>query len=259
MSITLLTEPAMGASESVKSFLVLHHPNVVKERVKRAENYRPTCGAGIQGQNPYSAIQTWWGKMQRLSILFAVFGTLTFSSAASAGDLFSTSGGSAVMSSQFSYLDGRASQQYANSYNLTPNAIQVPGAPGSVTYDGKYRGEYLALARAAARKHGIPEGIFLKLVQQESAWNARAKSHAGAMGLAQLMPATARSLGVTDPWNPSQNLDGGARYLRMMYDRFHNWRLALAAYNAGPEAVAKYEGIPPYKETQGYVKAILGS
>ncbi len=72
------------------------------------------------------------------------------------------------------------------------------------------------------------------------------------------MPFTARKLGV-DPWNPTQNLEGGARYLRQQYDRFRSWRLALAAYNAGPEAVAKYNGVPPYKETQGYVKAILGS
>lgn len=72
------------------------------------------------------------------------------------------------------------------------------------------------------------------------------------------MPDTARRLGV-DPADPSENLDGGARYLRMMYDRFGDWRLALAAYNAGPEAVAKHGGVPPYEETQGYVKGILGS
>lgn len=175
--------------------------------------------------------------------------------AASAGDLFSSSNGSAIFSQQTRYLDSRASQQYSNSVRLQPKAVMVPG---QLAYDGAYRGEFLALAKAAARRHGIPEQLFLRLVQQESRWNPRAKSHAGAMGLAQLMPETARRLGVKNPWDPHQNLDGGARYLRQMYDKFRSWKLALAAYNAGPQAVAKYDGIPPYKETQGYVKAIMG-
>ena len=108
-----------------------------------------------------------------------------------------------------------------------------------------------------ARKHGVPEEMFLRLVQQESGWNAGAVSVKGATGLAQLMPGTADRLGV-DINDPGQNLEGGARYLRMMYDRFGSWRLALAAYNAGPMAVEKHGGIPPYDETQNYVKAILG-
>jgi soluble lytic murein transglycosylase-like protein len=103
----------------------------------------------------------------------------------------------------------------------------------------------------------VPEDLFLRLVQQESGWNAGAVSHKGATGLAQLMPGTAARLGV-DPAVPEQNLEGGARYLRMMYDRFGSWRLALAAYNAGPGAVEQHGGIPPYTETKNYVKAILG-
>ena len=126
------------------------------------------------------------------------------------------------------------------------------------SYSGRYKGQYLSSAREAARRHGIPEDLFLRLVQQESGWNPGAVSHKGATGLAQLMPATARRLGV-DPTNPQDNLNGGARYLRMMYDRFGDWKLALAAYNAGPEAVAKHGGIPPYAETKGYVRAIYGS
>ena len=125
-------------------------------------------------------------------------------------------------------------------------------------YSGNYKGLYLDTAKAAAERHGIPVDLFLRLVQRESGWNPGAVSHKGAQGLAQLMPDTARRLGV-DPADPSENLDGGARYLRMMYDRFGDWRLALAAYNAGPEAVAKHGGVPPYEETQGYVKGILGS
>jgi len=103
----------------------------------------------------------------------------------------------------------------------------------------------------------VPEDLFLRLVQAESAWNAAARSHKGAIGLAQLMPGTARLLRV-DPTDPDQNLDGGARYLRMMYDKFGSWRLALAAYNAGPEAVQRHGGVPPYRETRRYVRRILG-
>ena len=114
------------------------------------------------------------------------------------------------------------------------------------------------MARDSARRHRVPEDLFLRLVQQESGWNTRAVSRKGATGLAQLMPATAQRLGV-DIDNPRQNLEGGARYLRMMYDRFGSWRLALAAYNAGPDAVERYDGVPPYREPRNYLRAILGS
>ncbi|SMR71941.1 Transglycosylase SLT domain-containing protein [Aliiroseovarius halocynthiae] len=177
---------------------------------------------------------------------------------AAAEDLFGSSGGRSSFKSQLNVLDSRAAQQYSNSIKLTPNGPETPTSYGIPSYRGNYKGQFLPIAQAVARRHGIPEDLFLRLVQQESGWNPKAKSHAGAIGLAQLMPFTARKLGV-DPWNPAQNLEGGARYLRQQYDRFRSWRLALAAYNAGPEAVAKYNGVPPYKETQGYVKAILGS
>ena len=176
---------------------------------------------------------------------------------ASADTLFSSSSGRSAFENALGVLDGRAAQQYTGSVRLTPGF--EPGTDVTIpAFRGHYRGEYLALARAAARKHGIPEDLFLRLVQQESGWNPAAKSHAGALGLAQLMPQTAATLGV-DPLDPVQNLEGGARYLRSQFDRFRSWRLALAAYNAGPEAVLKYDGVPPFAETQGYVKAILGS
>ena len=104
----------------------------------------------------------------------------------------------------------------------------------------------------------MPEDLFLRLVQQESNWNPSARSHKGAIGLAQLMPATARGLGV-NPHDPRQNLEGGARYLRAQYDTFRSWRLALAAYNAGPQAVQKHNGVPPFRETRDYVRKIWGS
>ncbi|MGB7271109.1 MAG: transglycosylase SLT domain-containing protein [Albidovulum sp.] len=170
-----------------------------------------------------------------------------------------TTSRSASLASQLSVLDTRAAKQYSASIKLTPGGKDA--AIRSVTlpsYSGSYRGAYMDTARAAARRHGVPEDLFLRLVQQESGWNARAVSHKGATGLAQLMPATAARMGV-DETDPHQNLDGGARYLRLMYDRFGDWRLALAAYNAGPEAVQKYGGVPPYAETKNYVRKILGS
>ena len=154
-------------------------------------------------------------------------------------------------------LDSRSSSQYAASVRLRPD--YDPDAPEEVipAYRGTYSGPFLDLARTAAARHGIPQDLFLRLVTQESGWNQTAISRAGAIGLAQLMPDTARDLGV-DPDVPAQNLDGGARYLAAQYRTFGSWRLALAAYNAGPEAVHRHGGIPPYQETQDYVRIILG-
>lgn len=155
---------------------------------------------------------------------------------------------------QSKVLDNRAASQYRGSERLKPKTERRTFAK---RYTGNYRGQYLEHARKAARQHNVPEELFLRLVQQESGWNPHAKSHKGAMGLAQLMPQTARLLGV-NPHDPIQNLEGGARYLSWQYRKFKSWRLALAAYNAGPKAVEKHGGIPPYKETQNYVKVIWG-
>lgn len=171
----------------------------------------------------------------------------------------STKSRSALFKSQTKLLDGRLSKQYEASVRLTPKgkAGANPTEAAAPRYSGSYKGQYLEVAKELARKHGVPEDIFLRLVQQESGWNPSAVSVKGATGLAQLMPTTASKLGV-DIDNPHQNLEGGARYLKMMYDKFGSWRLALAAYNAGPGAVEKHGGIPPFTETKNYVKAILG-
>jgi soluble lytic murein transglycosylase-like protein len=112
---------------------------------------------------------------------------------------------------------------------------------------------------AAAGRYGIDPSLLRALVRQESGFDPAATSPAGAQGLTQLMPATAASLGVANPLDPLQSLDGGARYLRQQLDRFGgDERLALAAYNAGPGAVARFGGVPPYAETQAYVERVLG-
>jgi soluble lytic murein transglycosylase-like protein len=117
-----------------------------------------------------------------------------------------------------------------------------------------------AIFAAAARKYGVSENLLKAVARAESNFNPDATSSCGAMGVMQLMPSTAKALGVTDAYDPTQNIMGGANYLRQMLDRFGgDSSLALAAYNAGPGSVEKYGGVPPYAETQSYVQKVLSS
>ena len=118
--------------------------------------------------------------------------------------------------------------------------------------------DYDSAIRRASRQHGVSPALVKAVIAAESGFDPLAESQRGARGLMQLMPETADQLGVDDAYDPWQNIDGGTRYLCEMIDRFPGeLELALAAYNAGPETVRQYQGIPPYKETRGYVKRVL--
>jgi len=121
----------------------------------------------------------------------------------------------------------------------------IPGSLNNVIY-------------SMAQKYGVDPNLIQQVVKAESGYNSNATSQAGAMGLMQLMPGTAASYGVQNAYDPTQNLDGGTHFLKDLLDRFQgSIPLSLAAYNAGPGAVEKYNGVPPYKETQAYVQKIM--
>ena len=141
----------------------------------------------------------------------------------------------------------------ADFQKILESSVQNTKNPTSVS-----RNEINNLISKYADKNGLDEDFVKAVINQESGFNPNATSHCGAMGLMQLMPATAQGLGVTNAYDAEQNIEGGTKYLKGLMDRFGNDKsLALAAYNAGPNAVKKYGGIPPYAETQNYVKKVL--
>jgi peptidoglycan DL-endopeptidase CwlO len=150
----------------------------------------------------------------------------------------------------------------------TPTAIRrvIPdagsvGSTGSVGAGAQVAAgtPYAGLFESAAAKYGVGADLLSAVAKQESGYNPRATSHAGAQGLMQLMPATAKGLGVSNAYDPAQAVDGAARLLSSLLDRFGSTQLALAAYNAGPGAVLRYDGIPPYAETQNYVRSVMST
>jgi len=162
-------------------------------------------------------------------------------------------------------------------WGVDPNQDSQPPAPLNVPQSGRFASmvqgqmanedgtaapratpaiEQLVQANSAAQ--GVDPDLIRAVMANESAFDPNATSSAGAQGLMQLMPQTAAEVGVTDSYDPSQNVAGGTRYLRSLLDRFNgNLTNTVAAYNAGPEAVEKYDGVPPYPETESYVKNVL--
>lgn len=143
--------------------------------------------------------------------------------------------------------------------------LAYPKRKGIVIHSPEFRlrpsshAEFNEHIETAAAWHGVPVSFVRAVIQTESQFDPRAVSSVGAQGLMQLMPATARRFGVADPFDPQQNIFGGVRYLRWLLDKFGgDQTLAAAGYNAGENAVVRYRGVPPYRETQGYVRRIMG-
>ena len=158
----------------------------------------------------------------------------------------------------YTFVDSRGVTHFSNVPNDSRYvAIPKPrygsepsrSAPRYIGYDG--------LILLSAREHGVPPALVKAVIAAESLFDPDAVSHKGAQGLMQLMPMTASKLGVEDPFAADQNVNGGVRYLREMLDRYGDTRRALAAYNAGPQAVDRYRGIPPYPETRAYVQRVM--
>lgn len=153
-----------------------------------------------------------------------------------------------------------AAAEVANYVGSRPRGLSTSTDPNYAALSRGHRvssGEIDAAIDQSAQKHNVDANLVRALIQQESNFNPAAVSNKGAMGLMQLMPGTARQLGVTDPFDPQQNVDAGVRHLKQLLDNYNgDVRLGLAAYNAGEGAVARNNGVPPYRETQDYVKRI---
>ena len=158
-----------------------------------------------------------------------------------------------MIENQFQSLLTYAQKPDEDFQKILDSSIENKKNPNSTS-----RSEINDLIAKYADKNGLDENFVKAVINQESGFNPNATSKCGAMGLMQLMPSTAQGLGVTNAYDAEQNIEGGTKYLKGLLDRFGNDKsLALAAYNAGPNAVKKYGGIPPYAETQNYVKSVL--
>jgi soluble lytic murein transglycosylase-like protein len=167
--------------------------------------------------------------------------------------------GAGMMDYWLTQLLGKADRSPQTNTNSAVTSL--PGFPENTAVGQSAGTESQTFANAieaASRAFGLPASLIHSVIQTESGYDTQAVSSAGAVGLMQLMPDTAREMGVNNPLDPVQNIWGGTRYLASLMNQFHgNVELAVAAYNAGPGAVLNYSGVPPYPETTAYVKKVM--
>ncbi len=181
---------------------------------------------------------------------------------ASGGQLTTTASTATTNSSypQTSNADFATALQAATTADASGVTSTATGYGASSGVASSESSEYDPLIEQAAARNGLDPAVLHGLIEQESGFDPNATSSAGATGLTQLMPGTASSMGVANPLNPAESIEGGARYLGQLMRQFSgNTEDALAAYNAGPGAVQQYGGVPPYAETQSYVTKVLGN
>ncbi|MFS0888928.1 lytic transglycosylase domain-containing protein [Peribacillus frigoritolerans] len=169
-------------------------------------------------------------------------------------------GTSQTLGSLLSNVETEAKKSFLHPIGLTSMNINPISAAHANNQSSGNATNYDHIISRAASLYNLPEKLIKSIIKQESNFNPEATSYAGATGLMQLMPATAKSLGVDDATDPEQNIMGGSKYLSQMMARYDgDIQVALAAYNAGPGNVDKYNGIPPFKETQNYVQKVYGT
>ncbi|HZV72948.1 MAG TPA: lytic transglycosylase domain-containing protein [Conexibacter sp.] len=221
-------------------------------------SFTATDPAAVPAIGPQSAVAR-IAELQQL-ISQARCGGAASNGGASFADALAGAGAGPSAAAAATGFPGTAGAYGTTAAHGTSGAPGTPGAGTNVTAaDTAGTTPYDGLVTASAQRYGVDPALLHGLIQQESGFDPSSTSGAGAVGLCQLMPGTAASLGVSNPLDPAQSIDGGARYLRQQLDAFGgDPSLALAAYNAGSGAVRRYGGVPPYAETQAYVQKVLG-
>ncbi|WP_342600446.1 lytic transglycosylase domain-containing protein [Psychrobacillus sp. FSL H8-0483] len=176
------------------------------------------------------------------------------------GQMYQTTGNNSTLENMSSiFYNGDSPVYLPSNLSYQPESLVSSFSTNAPTTSSSLS-NYDEIIKRASEAYNVPEKLISSVIKQESNFDPSATSTAGASGLMQLMPGTAKYLGVKNIFDPEQNIMGGAKYLRQMLNLFDgNMETALAAYNAGPGAVKKYDGIPPYKETQDYVKKVLNN
>lgn len=192
--------------------------------------------------------------LNRVAELRSLAATAPFTASAATSATAAT-GAATIASTSTAASDGARFSRELSRASATPSRPAATAAAGGLGPD--VPADLAPLITRAATENGLDPALVSAVVRAESGYRVDAGSPAGARGLMQLMPSTAASLGVTDILDPAQNLRAGARYLRQQLDRFGDTRLALAAYNAGPGAVSRHGGVPPYEETRTYIDRVM--